>query len=280
MKRKLALTGLLLSAPLLLADPIPTQPGSAPQPPQLGTGRTIPAGKTVSDGFGQPTPAPLLHPSNGSSLLPARPGTAPAVLAPDVLSLQQETERLRAEREALAAAAHMKSSPAQPDTTVEDAAEAARLRGCLAGLLAELEAKRVKEASRPTEPTGPILPVAPPQQEVVQMPAPAVVQPPDPLLIAQLQYRGGQYESALETLRKCVLEKLSKEDRALVLYLSAGCWRQLDKLDEACSLYFTVAKSHDDEALVEAANWHLHAIETRRGILRELTELRASSQLR
>jgi hypothetical protein len=218
-----------------------------------------------------PTPSQVLHPVNRSSLLPARPGTAPPP-APDleVTTLQQGAADLKTAREALAAERE-KATPIEQDTPSDAAAEAAQLRARLAELITRVEAKKAKEAGGAT-------PKATTKREEVRERVPVVAAPPSPVQVGQDQFRASQYDAALLTFRGIDAEKLSKDERVLVQYLTAGCLRNLGQLDEAVVLYRAVADSRGDEAVVENANWLLKAIESRRSLQRELTAMREQGQ--
>src|SRR5436305_1164068 len=83
-------------------------------------------------------------------------------------------------------------------------------------------------------------------------------------LIAQAQFRAGQYEAALLNFRRVDVETLSRDDRIFLQYLTACCQRNLGRLDEAAANYREVVNSRDDEALADSARWQLEAIAERR----------------
>ena len=275
MRKVLSLSGLVLSATSLLADPIPEHPQIFLPPPPAGTPSaafTLP-GKPP-EALALPTPAQLLHPDRSTSLLPSRPGSSSTSPDPEVAALQQEMGRLRREREALAAEREKagKTTLAAPS---EDAVEAARLRTRLAELIARVEAKKAKEGPRPTDPgITQSRAIAPPKLEIPSTPSPAAVRSLEALQVAQSQFRADQYEAVLQTFHRIDAQTLSKEDNVLVQYLTAGCLRNLGRLDEAVTLYRSVVDAGGDEALIESARWQLTAIDARQNMLRELAELR------
>ncbi len=104
----------------------------------------------------------------------------------------------------------------------------------------------------------------------------AAGQPSDPYLLAQAQFRAGQYQEALAGFRVLQPELLSLDERLLVQYLSACCLRKLGKLDEAVTLYREVADACADEFLAECSLWHLSNIGWRRDIEKQLAAIRAA----
>ncbi len=270
MKKVLALSGVVVSAAGLLADPIPERPQLYLPPPAL-TGTTL---VRPPESPGSPTPTQLLHPDRSTSLLPSRPGSGSGGLDPEVAALQQDMARLKRERESLAAERE-KTSKMPPATSSEEEAEAARLRARIAELLVKVEAKKAKEGKRPTDQAAlPSRPVSPSKLDILSTPSPAAVRSAEALQVAQAQFHSDQFDAVLQTIRRVDSQTLSKEDCLLVQYLTAGCLRNLGRLDEAVPLYRTVVDSRGDEALVESASWQLTAIDARRNMLRELAEIR------
>ncbi len=161
---------------------------------------------------------------------------------------------------------------AAPDASEEDAQKAARLRARLAELLAQMEAKKTNQATRPIAP--PVQAVTASKPEAPPVPVPTTPRATESLRRAEDQFRAGDFEAALRSLRGTEADPLTGENRVLVQYLTAGCLRHLDKLDEAAVLYRSVVESHGDEVLVENAGWQLKAIESRRNLMRELAALR------
>jgi hypothetical protein len=160
-----------------------------------------------------------------------------------------------------------------PEALSDEAAESVRLHARMAELLGRFEAKRARETSRPMPASPPPPPGAPGASPYAPLPTP--VRPAEALQSAQAQFRAGQFDPALSALRRIDPAGLSKEDRVLVRYLTAGCLRGLGRLDEASAVYREVAASRDDETLAESARWQLEAIEGRQNMQRQLDELRS-----
>jgi hypothetical protein len=267
MRRILTLAGLLLSATVVFGDAVPgrielpTPPSKETPAPTAALPITLPPAPPL------PSPAQLMNTDRGSSLLPRRPGMAPASTEGDLADLKRELERLRVER-AVLAAQFEKPDKASPEMVGGDAAKAAQLRARVAELVARLEAKKAKErtvratpAAPPTQPTGPT--------------ATSAAAPADDLLQeAYAKFRADDYSAALEITRRLDSAKLVGADRALAHYLSAGCLRNLGRLDEASVQYRAVVEARGDADLVQSASWHLQAIEARRSMQRELAAIR------
>jgi tetratricopeptide (TPR) repeat protein len=251
-----ALALLLVPAAVLFADDeLLPPPRQAPAPIQPGV------------------PAPPALPPRVLNLppVPETPSTAP-----DLAALRLESQRLRAERDALAAERQSVGNP-----TPAESEEVAKLRRRLAELVATLNAKPLPrrtplaEASQPAPRAG-----GGPRPET---PAGAAVNPSDvpsgdPVLAARALFRAGDHAAALETYRQIDLNGLTRDERTLVQYMSACCLRKLGRLDEAAALYREVASAREDEVLTDCALWHLSAINWRRDMEKQLDGLRERRQ--
>jgi hypothetical protein len=270
MTKVLAISCLLVPAALAPAYPVPDlPPNDVPPSGGLPSAAVSPPTKPP-EVPGTMTPAQLLHPDRGSSLLPRRVDTAGLAADSEVLAIQREVDQLRLERQALAAE---RDRAGTTDSAATDAQEVVRLRARLAELLAKLEAKKAKE--RNALESSEVLDGPKPEK---RLDPPAITGPAAALQTAQDCFRAGDFDGTLRLCRAIDLQTLNSDDRVFVQYLTAGCLRALGHFDDAAALYRAVVDSHADEALVESASWQLHAIEARRNLTRDLAEIRERRQ--
>jgi hypothetical protein len=196
-------------------------------------------------------PAPVIF-------LPPTPQTQDAG-APAATGLNAHVEAVihpKAERDGHAQE-RQKAGKSSALTTDAELAESARLCKRVGELLHQLEDRKRSQA-RHVEPVKPSTPT-----------------PAEILIGVVTQFHGGQYESALASLRRLDIAVLGRGDKALAQYLTAGCLRNLGKLDEAATLYQQVGTAGNaDDALLDGAAAQLLAVTARRDMERQLAELR------
>jgi tetratricopeptide (TPR) repeat protein len=254
MLRQFALAWMLLCSAALAADPEP-----APLP------RVVVPPKPFGPGS---LPLPLVP-----RPVPVEPVAAPPEQASE---LSREAARLKAEREALVRERE-KLTHVTPVAAAADAAELARLRRRMAELFLTL---KIDPSGRPRPPSSDDPPARPPRMAPDNEPsserrlAPTATAKEDPFLLAQLQFRAGQYEASLAAFRRLDPESLSQEERVVVQFFGACCLRKLGKLEEAAAIYRDVADAREDDFLTECAVWHLSAIAWRRDVEKQLEEFR------
>jgi hypothetical protein len=200
-------------------------------------------------------------------LLPPPPKSDRTVSAVsgDLSAHRDATVRLKSEYDALAHGRQLfQRSPAIK--TDAEIAESARLRKRADELLKQLEIRKTL-LDRPARSLEPM--------------TPKTAVPVDSLPTVAVQFLAGQYEAALASLRRMDPATLGRDEKVLAQYLTAGCLRNLGKLDEAATLYRQVGNSGGtDEVVVDGAAAQVLAITARRDMTRELAEIRTRMQER
>lgn len=174
----------------------------------------------------------------GKTLPPPRPVAEPR-------KLQSELESLAAERET--ARKELADAPAP-------SADRAKLRGEILELIRKIGEKKPAVAPPVAAPVPTA--VAPPPKPLPERPKFLTDDPAqsiDPLRMAQNLYRAGDHESALKAFYLIDLNRLAREDRAFVLYMSACYLRSQGKPSEAAVRFREIADAKDDTFLTESA---------------------------
>lgn len=100
----------------------------------------------------------------------------------------------------------------------------------------------------------------------------------DPLALARVLIRHGDYAAALAHLQAISLAKLTNDDRLMVQYLTATCLRKQGETKDASLLYREVANCKGDELLADCAHWQLNSIRWREELNAQLEQLRERRQ--
>jgi tetratricopeptide (TPR) repeat protein len=216
--------------------------------------------------------------------------TEPEAPSADLTELQRCVQKLQAERQALAAE-HGQAGQQLPGSLKLEQPETAKLRSRLDELLAKAAAG--KAATKAIEPPGTALPPpavkAPagnkePAPKPIPNPGQTDQQPPtdpdtplNPLALAHVLYKSGNYEQALKAYRMVNLTGVGAEERAPVQYLMAVCLRKLGKMEQATAGFREVVNMSGDEHLAACAQWqlvHLRSLSELNAQLKDLRERR------
>lgn len=100
--------------------------------------------------------------------------------------------------------------------------------------------------------------------------------PVDRLKLADNLFATGEYSLALQMYDAAGSKgsKLGNEDQAWVTYQKAGCYRHLEMMDEAESLYRQAAGDADAEWLAKVARWWLDRIAERETLKQEIGQVK------
>lgn len=100
--------------------------------------------------------------------------------------------------------------------------------------------------------------------------------PVDRLKLADNLFATGEYSLALQMYDAAGSKgsKLGNDDRAWVTYQKAGCYRRLEMMDEAESLYRQAAGDADAEWLAKVARWWLDRIAEREKLKQEIGQVK------
>lgn len=160
----------------------------------------------------------------------------------------------------------------------DDAAEVERkaLRKKLDEILKRFDDK-AKSPAPPTPPkTLPKETITPPTPTENKQPTkePSVSATTDALLLAQNQYKAGEFDAALRSFKLMDLNIYAREDKAFIQYMTACCLRRTNKLNEAAVLFREIADAKDDEFITECALWQISSIRWREDLDKQLTQMR------
>lgn len=278
MRRRPAWAALVVSTLFLLGGEPPSRPESGipllPRPLPAGPGDPVPLRGVPLPPIGSGDPKmPVLPPPRP---LPGAGGERTSPVSPD---LQTGAQRLREEREALAAERDKIARELKDGEPAQDAEEL-RLRARLAELVSRIKSRGAeKQAPRPV---GPPAGGAKPEPAPGHAAPPAAPPPPgaelgkpgDPFTLAQALFRAGEYTAALQAYRRIDPDGLPAPEKVVVQYMTACCLRKLGRSEEAAALYREVANAREDEVLTDCALWHLNAINWRRDVEKQLEEIR------
>jgi tetratricopeptide (TPR) repeat protein len=281
MLRRLLFPGLLLVSALTTGLFAAQEPPPSPQPFPTATVQQPPLPQpfpTAPVPIASDTP-PLTQTEENDPSVPIIPVTLPLNTPADLDGdLHRALGRLHMELEALARE-RADLERQTPQMGSPGSAEWSLLRQRLFALRKRLEQPLapVPPLTHPT-PGGSVQqsPEKNPKVTEVSLPPPGGRQPGDPYLLAQAQFRAGQYQEALDLYHSLQPESLSMEERLLVQYLSACCLRKMGKLDDAITLYREVADAREDVFLAECSLWHLSNITWRRDVEKQLAGIRAA----
>jgi hypothetical protein len=174
---------------------------------------------------------------DGKTLPPPRPLTEPR-------KLRSELEALVTEREAARKELHD-----EPTASTERT----KLRNEILELIKKMGEKKPAVAppvvAPPVVAPMPPMPLPGPPKFLSEDPARTI----DPLRMAQNLYRAGEHESALRAFYQIDLNRLAREDRAFVLYMSACYLRNQGKPAEAAVRFREIADLKDDSFLTESS---------------------------
>ncbi len=213
-------------------------------------------------------------PSANSPVVPAPLAPAPVVPAPAPRPLPKSTtlppphgSPLKKELAGLVADREELKKDLPLDSTT---AERAELRAQLGFLL-----KRLSEAPPPSMTSKSPFPAPKPKFD---FPTPESVL--DGMRLAQNLFRDDELDAALRAFRLLDTSKMTREDRAFVMYMTATCLRKLNKPAEASIIYREVADAKDDEYLANCAIWQLSLLKSTQELEQQLEQLRARSKPR
>jgi tetratricopeptide (TPR) repeat protein len=205
----------------------------------------------------------------------AKTGKAPNDSDParDLAELQRCLLKLKAEREALASDQGL-AWQQSPGRFGLEGSETSKLRLRVVELLTKLGMRN--ESKKNAEPGGPPLPAVPPvgqgNKGDAQKPNPSADQVPgktdemdtpdagaplNPVALAHVLYKAGNYEQALKAYRMVNLTGMKVEEKSPIQYMTAACLRKLGKMDEATALFRDVANVRGDDQLAACAQWQL-----------------------
>jgi tetratricopeptide (TPR) repeat protein len=231
------------------------------------------------------------------ALLPVEAKTANSLdggftTAADPAELQRCLQKLKAEREVLATEQSMAGLHAPAGISLEGS-ETVKLRVRVAELLTRLGMRDGPKKNG--EPSGPVLPptLSPTDLAVKndgnkQKPAGekglAKVDEPqavdssgalNPLALANVLYKAGNYDQALKAYRMISLTGQRADERAPIQYLIASCLRKMGKTDDAMAQYREVANVRGDDQLAACAQWQLGQMRWRSEYEAQLRDLQA-----
>jgi hypothetical protein len=194
-------------------------------------------------------------------LVAAAAGADPAPLppiAPSAKKLRDETDGLARDRE------QVEKDLANDKASAD---ERARLRSRLLELVEQLKAQR----AAPPAALAKGKEAAPSPKPKFDLPAGNSI---DAVRLATNLYRADEVPSALSAFRAIETEKLSREDRAFVQYMTACCLRKLGKLTDATVIYRELANAKDDPLVSEYAVWQLNTLSSMQELETQLEQLR------
>jgi len=97
----------------------------------------------------------------------------------------------------------------------------------------------------------------------------------DRVKLADMLFRNGDYETALQHYRSAAKLELEQSDRDWVNFQIASCLRNLGKLSEAAAIYRELIASTQSKELAKAAGWFLDVIRWRSEMKQALENLEA-----
>jgi hypothetical protein len=96
----------------------------------------------------------------------------------------------------------------------------------------------------------------------------------DPLALAQVLFKAGNYEASLKAYRLIDLRGMKAEVRLPIQYLIATCLKRNGKTEAAAGIYREIANARGDENLAACAQWQLSTMRRQQEMLTQLDSIR------
>jgi hypothetical protein len=254
--------------------PLPrAMPSQVPVPPEVPT----PQVQILQ----VPVPQMQLPNPNGSCLTKdlTLPTCSLAESKENFRKLKTERETLQAER-----LTYVHASISDASFAEENAKLRLRLGEVLTRLGSKMNPPRVSApppaSETPAKPPDPTTEKSSPQK---QPPAPAEgggtlplenARPLDPMALAQVLFKAGNYGPALQTFRLIDQRGMKADERLPIQYLIASCLKRLGKTEEAAGVFREIANSRGDENLAVCAQWQLSALRWQQDMRTQLDTIR------
>jgi hypothetical protein len=249
--------------------------------------RIMPSRVPGPDTTGGPAKDKLLLPIEAPAprVMPSQVPAAKELALPacSLAELKENFRKLKAERETLQT--ERLTCGHDPISAASFAEENAKLRLRLSEVLTRLGSKmnqpRIPVASPATEtPAKP--PVHGTEKSPAQKPPPAeeatplpdIARPLDPMALAQVLFKAGNYAPALQTFRLIDQRGMKADERLPIQYLIATCLKRLGKTEAAAGVFREIANSRGDADLAVCAQWQLSSLRWQQDLRTQIDTIR------